>query len=312
MDRSWMKRRFDNRGLTSEFERGVDEFLNFAYSNSSFVSMGKIKCPCRKCKNLCYHNRDDVTAHLYAHGFLDDYIHWVSHGESIRRDTSLSSENTNPYRQMVMQAVSPDFDCDSTADEPNIETSKFYSLLNAIDEPIWEGCKKHTKLSAMSQLLNLKSECHMSDKGFDRLLSTVKDMLPENDKLANNFYETKKLMKMLGLKYEKIDVCINNCMLYYKENVNKVNCSVCGHDRFKTEKLTKGGRNKGIPYKVLRYLPLTPRLQRLYMSEKTAKHMTWYASHQYFEGYMSHPSDGEAWKHFDEIHPSFASDPRNV
>nr|MCH9869328.1 hypothetical protein [Serratia marcescens] len=27
---------------------------------------------------------------------------------------------------------------------------------------------------------------------------------------------------------------------------------------------------------------------------------------------MSHPSDGEAWKHFDRIHPNFASEPRNV
>jgi len=27
---------------------------------------------------------------------------------------------------------------------------------------------------------------------------------------------------------------------------------------------------------------------------------------------MCHPSDGEAWKHFNGIHPEFASEPRNV
>ena len=27
---------------------------------------------------------------------------------------------------------------------------------------------------------------------------------------------------------------------------------------------------------------------------------------------MCHPCDGEAWKHFNECHPSFAADPRNV
>jgi len=27
---------------------------------------------------------------------------------------------------------------------------------------------------------------------------------------------------------------------------------------------------------------------------------------------LRHPSDGQAWKHFDQNHPSFASDPRNI
>lgn len=27
---------------------------------------------------------------------------------------------------------------------------------------------------------------------------------------------------------------------------------------------------------------------------------------------MAHPADGEAWKHFDRIHPSFSSDRRNI
>ena len=27
---------------------------------------------------------------------------------------------------------------------------------------------------------------------------------------------------------------------------------------------------------------------------------------------MMHPSDGEAWKHFDKEFPKFADDPRNV
>ena len=27
---------------------------------------------------------------------------------------------------------------------------------------------------------------------------------------------------------------------------------------------------------------------------------------------MRHPSDGEAWKHFDRMHAKFSQDPRNV
>ncbi|OMO95192.1 Transposon, En/Spm-like protein [Corchorus capsularis] len=40
--------------------------------------------------------------------------------------------------------------------------------------------------------------------------------------------------------------------------------------------------------------------------------MTWHHTHEITEGFMSHPSDGEAWKHFDRTYPDFASDPRNI
>ena len=71
--------------------------------------------------------------------------------------------------------------------------------------------------------------------------------------------------------------------------------------------------NKGdIPNKVLRYFPLTDRLKRLYLSSRTAKHMTWHKKNPAKEGELRHPSDGEAWKYFDLKHPEFAADARNV
>jgi len=59
------------------------------------------------------------------------------------------------------------------------------------------------------------------------------------------------------------------------------------------------------------YLPIIPRLQRMFASMQTTQHMTWHYEKK-IEGMLCHPSDGEAWKHFDRKHPSFASDPRNV
>ena len=60
------------------------------------------------------------------------------------------------------------------------------------------------------------------------------------------------------------------------------------------------------------YFPLTPRLQRLYASKVTAPNMTWHDEHEQIEDKMCHPSDGEAWKHFNHIHPEFPSEARNV
>ncbi|KAL0356120.1 UNVERIFIED_CONTAM: hypothetical protein Sradi_4058900 [Sesamum radiatum] len=66
------------------------------------------------------------------------------------------------------------------------------------------------------------------------------------------------------------------------------------------------------PYVVLRYLSITPRLQRLYASQVTAEQMMWHVNHEIEEGSISHPSDAEAWRHFDRTHPDFAAEPRNV
>ncbi|KAK4397871.1 hypothetical protein Sango_1262600 [Sesamum angolense] len=40
--------------------------------------------------------------------------------------------------------------------------------------------------------------------------------------------------------------------------------------------------------------------------------MTWYANHQTEERSTCHPSNAEAWRHFDRTYPDFAVEPRNV
>ena len=65
-------------------------------------------------------------------------------------------------------------------------------------------------------------------------------------------------------------------------------------------------------YKKLRYFPITPRLQRLFMSPRIAEHMTWHQSGNHMMRLMVHPSNGETWKHFNSVHPHFSAELRNV
>ena len=60
------------------------------------------------------------------------------------------------------------------------------------------------------------------------------------------------------------------------------------------------------------YFPIGERLMRLFESKTTAEYMTWHWDFHRNEGVMIHPSDSEAWKHFDIMHPEFAREPRNV
>jgi len=127
--------------------------------------------------------------------------------------------------------------------------------------------------------------------------------------LKENFYAAKSMMKPLSLGYQKIDMCPNFCMLYYLKNAELTECMTCGHSRYKPR--TDRGKTL-VAYKKLRYFPITPRLQRLFMSPRTAEHMTWRQSHDAVDGVMVLPSDGEAWKHFNSVHPYFSAESRNV
>ncbi|KAL9394296.1 hypothetical protein Peur_013581 [Populus x canadensis] len=48
------------------------------------------------------------------------------------------------------------------------------------------------------------------------------------------------------------------------------------------------------------------------MSLRTTEHITWHQSHDAVDGVMMHPFDGEAWKHFNSVHPHFSAESRNV
>jgi len=184
----------------------------------------------------------------------------------------------------------------------------FY-LLKDSDEPLWDGCTNHSKLSVVAQVFTIKSDDRLSEADYDKIIKWVRSILPEGNKLKENFYAAKSMMKPLGLGYQKIDMCPNFCMLYYLENVELTKCMTCGHSHYKP----KTGRGKTlVAYKKLRYFPITPRLQRLFMSPGTAEHMTWHQSHHAVDGVMVHRSDNKAWKHFNSVLPHFSAESRNV
>jgi hypothetical protein len=67
--------------------------------------------------------------------------------------------------------------------------------------------------------------------------------------------------------------------------------------------------------KQLRYMPITPRLKWLFLSEETVKQMRWHkeGKHETEDlNIMSHPVDSEAWQTLDHFDPEFARDPRSV
>ena len=221
--------------------------------------------------------------------------------ETLRDD--YHSEEENPYMEMIS-------DVQNMEEEPNPEAKRFYDLLEAAKHPIYDGCKKgFSQLSLAARLMNLKTDYNLPQSCMDSVSQILKEYLPEDNISLDSYYETKKLMRSLGLPFHKIDVCQDNCMLFWKDAENEETCRFCKKDRFRP---TKRLGRKRVAYRQMFYLPISDRFKRLYQSKSTAVHMRWHAEHLTRDKEMSHPSDGEAWKHFQEVFPDFAKESRNI
>ncbi|XP_031127671.1 uncharacterized protein LOC116029770 [Ipomoea triloba] len=106
-------------------------------------------------------------------------------------------------------------------------------LLSDSKQPLWPGCSKYTRLSAVLKLFNLKAGNGWSDKSFTALLGLLKDMLPEDNELSKNTYDAKKILCPMGMEYEKIHACPNDCILFRNDYKELHACPICGASRYK-------------------------------------------------------------------------------
>lgn len=270
-----MYNRLDDGGqLRNEFINGVNEFVEFAQEHPVCNDGDRIRCPCIRCKNARYMETDMVKVHLYKKGFTPRYFNWLCHGELVDGSSS-SSTQSNPYREMVVDALgdhSLTEGTNSIDEEPNEEAKKFFDLLKAAEDPLFEGSKMSV-LEMAARIISLKCEYNLPHRCVDGFASLVNEAIPNNDnQMGRTFYDTKKLLKGLELPHEKIHTCPSGCMLFWKEDALLDKCRVCGSDRYK--KTSKGNL---IPTKVLIYFPITPRLQRLFATKNIAEEMTWHA-----------------------------------
>nr|XP_023905102.1 uncharacterized protein LOC112016865 [Quercus suber] len=204
------------------------------------------------------------------------------------------------------------------AQGPNDGAEKFYKMIDDVDKPLYAECIKFSIFSAIVVLFQLKTLCGWTNKSFTMLLQVLIDMLHLDAKLPKDHYEAKKIVRDLGLGYEKIHACPNDCMLFWKENVNLDVCPCCKESRWKTNEAFITGNNassskgKKKATKILQWFPLKPRLQRLFLSPDLASSMKWHVNGRTDDGVMRHPADSDAWKMFDTMHLQFSSEPRNV
>ena len=324
VDKSWMTLK---HRLGERYREGAKSFVDRAMAKVS--QNGTIQCPCNKCCNRYWHIDHVVMYHLVRHGIMESYKIWVHHGESILQhqidesedDTDVeigdNEDEDDDFPELVedycrgtyTRRDSGDFGTDEAYDNTKTkDVQNIEKILKAAQREVYPGCKTYTLLKFVITMFHLKVVGKWSNKSFDMLMEVLVDLLPAGNLVPKSIYEAKKLLRELGLGYETIHACQHDCALFWKENASLDNCPICGESRYKPN----FGNGKKIPQKVLRYFPLTPRLQRLFMSRKTATGMRWHSDKRVDDGILRHPADSEEWKDFDRCYPDFAKDPRNV
>lgn len=82
MNCSWI----DTLWTSDEYERGVDQFLEFINNNVPH-NKGLFYYPCVKCLDELQWNPIEIKDHLICFGFYKAYRQWVLHGESRKHGT---------------------------------------------------------------------------------------------------------------------------------------------------------------------------------------------------------------------------------
>ena len=187
-------------------------FLKYVKDNAKSVN-GTYFCPCVRCANQIRQDLGNLHDHLFMFGITRSYTVWTWHGEIL--DQPMTSRGTNYVEEWMTDHLE---DMIRDVGENNFLRANLYnSVINDFEQPLYPGCTNFTRLSATLKLFSLKARNGWNDKSFTELLELLKEMLPQNNTLPIRNYEAKNVLCSMGLEYQKIHACPNDCVLYIKE-----------------------------------------------------------------------------------------------
>ena len=87
--------------------------------------------------------------------------------------------------------------------------SGFFYLLKDSNELLWDGYINHSKLLVVAQVFTIKSDYGLSEVSYDKIVECMRSVLAKGNRLKEDFYIAKSMMKPFSLGYYKIDLCPN-------------------------------------------------------------------------------------------------------
>jgi hypothetical protein len=211
-DRSWMYSGWDKEeNYPDEWMDKTTTVLDHVFSRTQIV-----RCPCSVCQNLrCLEDKRTIAIHLYKNGFVPGYEVWIFHDESGIRFVTKVEHDCDMRDVDRMDEMLEAMKAEVTGDLQTVEVEAFVKLLKALEYPLHEHTKV-TLLDFITQMMTIKCKYFFSNNCYNNLVKLISDILPKPHKVPKDMYQSKKMMSALRLKYEKIDVCPDNCKLFWK------------------------------------------------------------------------------------------------
>jgi hypothetical protein len=151
---------------------------------------------------------------------MPDYEVWVYHDEEFPHENVSEAYNNDDVEydriDEMLQDLREDPDCvfPPHPKEPPPDVKKFFNLLiKAAEESLHERIKVSI-LAFVTQLMAIMSKFVFSNNCYKKLLILISEVFPPNHKMPKDMYQCRKLLSSLGMDYQKIDVCLDNCMLF--------------------------------------------------------------------------------------------------
>lgn len=185
-----------------------------------------IVCPCQKCLNVVeFDGLDKLQEHLVCEGNDKPYTCWTYYGakKGERRSSNLNSNHhftdrvdtkvfgdTKGSNVSDKNEIPNDFNEEELRDHPDMHEK----LKDNATLPLWPGCTKFSKLSAVLTLHNLKVGHQVSGVFFTQMLIAVSELLPDGNILPRRTYEAKQMLISIGLVHERNHAYPDDFILY--------------------------------------------------------------------------------------------------
>ncbi len=195
-------------------------------------------------------------------------------------------------------------------DAPSGSFSKLYDISIYDDEqlsstPLYDGAES-TVMDAIVKYLSWFSEHPgISKEAFSDMLSLQhREVLPRGNRLPASYSDIMKLVEPFLMQPIRFHCCPNDCIVFRGVHTDLDSCPICGTSRY---------MKPGIPARTYTYLPVGPRLVRLFGTHNLAKIIQAHGLRCCSDGLIMYDiHDSPSWKLAYSSTGNFSSDCRGI
>lgn len=176
-----------------------------------------------------------------------------------------------------------------------------YETGNAIT-PLYEGSKQTVLQAVCNYFSWFTNHPSLSKEALSDMLLIQKGILPAENKLPCNYESALSVIRPYLLQPVNFHACRNDCVLFRNEYEGMTECPKCNSPRYK---------RKNIPCRQFTYLPIGPRLERMFGTSNLSlilqSHMSDIVSSTMFDIH-----DSTTWREAFSVEGTFKGDARGV